>query len=133
MTKPTHTSGKRKRAIARATIAEGRGIVRVNHQLLETYEPRMARMRIMEPLMLGAEVAKRVDIDVDVNGGGQQGQAEAVRLAIAKGLVQFSKSKQLRQEFLDYDRNLLVADVRRNEPHKPNDSKPRAARQKSYR
>ncbi len=133
MTKPTHTSGKRKRAIARATVAEGKGIVRVNHQLLETYEPRMARMRIMEPLLLGAEVAKRVDIDVNVVGGGQQGQADAVRLAIAKGLVQFSKSKQLRQEFLEYDRNLLVADVRRNEPHKPNDSKPRAARQKSYR
>ncbi len=133
MTKPTHTSGKRKRAIARATVAEGKGIVRVNHQLLETYEPRMARMRIMEPLLLGAEVAKRVDIDVDVVGGGQQGQADAVRLAIAKGLVQFSKNKQLKQEFLEYDRNMLIADVRRGEKSKPNDSKPRKARQKSYR
>lgn len=133
MSKITHTSGKRKRAIARATFAEGKGIVRINHQLLDTYEPRLAKMRIMEPLMIGAEVAKKVDIDVDVIGGGWQGQADAVRLAIAKGLVQFSKSKQLRQEFLEYDRNLLVADVRRNEPHKPNDSKPRKARQKSYR
>ena len=133
MSKITHTSGKRKRAIARATVAEGKGIVRINHQLLETYEPRLARMRISEPLLLGAEVAKKVDIDVDVIGGGWQGQAEAARLAIAKGLVQFSRSKQLKQEFLEYDRNLLVADVRRNEPHKPNDSKPRAARQKSYR
>lgn len=133
MSKTTHTSGKRKRAIARATIHEGKGIIRVNHQLVETYEPRLARLRIMEPLMLGAEVAKKVDIDVDVVGGGWQGQADAVRLAIAKGLVQFSKSKQLRQEFLEYDRNLIVADKRRTEASKPNDSKPRAARQKSYR
>ena len=133
MSKTTHTSGKRKRAIARATIAEGKGIVRINHQLLETYEPRMARMRIMEPLLLGAEVAKKVDIDVNVVGGGQQGQADAVRLAIAKGLVQFSKNKQLKQDFLQYDRNLLIADVRRGESSKPNDSKPRKARQKSYR
>ena len=133
MSKTTHTSGKRKRAIARATVHEGKGVVRVNHQLLETYEPRMARMRIMEPLLLGGEISKKVDIDVDVIGGGQQGQADAVRLAIAKGLVQFSKSKQLKQEFLEYDRNLIVADKRRAEASKPNDSKPRAARQKSYR
>lgn len=133
MSKTTHTSGKRKRAIARATIAEGKGIVRINHQLLETYEPRMARMRIMEPLLLGGEIAKKVDIDINVVGGGQQGQADAVRLAIAKGLVQFSKNKQLKQDFLQYDRNLLIADVRRGEASKPNDSKPRKARQKSYR
>lgn len=133
MSKPTHTSGKRKRSIARATVTEGKGIIRVNHQLLETYEPRMARMRIMEPLLLSGEVAKKVDVDVNVVGGGWQGQSEAVRLAIAKGLVQFSKSKQLKQEFLEYDRALLVADVRRGEKSKPNDSKPRKARQKSYR
>lgn len=128
-----HTSGKRKRAIARATVREGKGIVRINKQLLDVYEPKMCRMRIEEPLMIAQDHASKVNIDVNVRGGGIQSQAEAARLAIAKGLVQFAKSKQLRQDFLDYDWNLVTADVRRNEPHKPNDSKPRKKRQKSYR
>ena len=133
MSKVIHVAGKRKRAIARATIREGKGIIRINSQRLETWEPRLSRLRLMEPVLLGAEVAKKVNIDVDVEGGGWQGQTEAARLAIARGLVQFSRSKQLKQEFLEYDRNLWVADVRRGEPSKPNDSKPRKARQKSYR
>lgn len=133
MSKVVHVAGKRKRAIARATVHEGKGIIRINSQLLEAYEPKMARLRLMEPVLLSGDVAKKVNIDVEVHGGGWQGQTEAARLTIARGLVQFARSKQLKQEFLEYDRNLLVADVRRGEASKPNDSKPRRARQKSYR
>ena len=133
MQKVVHVSGKRKRAVARATARDGKGVVRINQLLLEHYEPKMCRMRIEEPLLLASDVAKKMNIDVNVQGGGFQSQAEAVRLAVARAMVSFSKSKQVRADFLKYDRHLLVADVRRNEPHKPNDSKPRAARQKSYR
>ena len=126
-------AGKRKRAIARATVRKGAGHIRINHQLLQNYEPRMSRMRIEEPLMIASEYADKVDIDVDVHGGGFQSQAEAVRLVVARGLLAFSKNKQLKQDFLNYDRHLLVQDVRRGEPSKPNDSKPRKARTKSYR
>lgn len=133
MQKVVHIAGKRKRAIARATIREGKGHIRINHQLLEHYEPKMCRMRIEEPLLIAGDMAGKVNIDVNVHGGGFQSQAEAVRLAIARGLVGFSKNKQLKVDFLRYDRHLLIADVRYNEPHKPNDSKPRKARQKSYR
>ena len=131
--KIVHCSGKRKKAIARATLKVGKGIVRINSKLLTAYEPNMARMKIMEPLLLAPDVANKVNINVNVFGGGWQSQAEASRLAIARAMVEFSDDKQLKQTFLDYDRHLLVADVRRNEPHKPNDSKPRAKRQKSYR
>ncbi|MEM4247804.1 MAG: 30S ribosomal protein S9, partial [Candidatus Nanoarchaeia archaeon] len=56
------------------------------------------------------------------------------RLAIAKALVGFTGSKELRQKFLDYDRHLLVADTRRKEPRKwGTHSRARAKRQKSYR
>ena len=72
-------------------------------------------------------------INVNIKGGGQSGQTEAARLAIAKGLVEYTGSEELRKAYLTYDRHLLVADVRRNEPHKPNKSSPRAKRQKSYR
>ena len=61
------------------------------------------------------------------------GQADAARLAIAKSLVEYSKGDKLRKIFLEYDRQLLVADVRQAETSKPNVSKPRKKRQKSYR
>jgi len=124
-------SGKRKRAIARATLKEGLGVVRVNNILIENYNPIAYRMKIMEPLMLGSETAKKVNISVKVQGGGTSGQAEAARLAIARALAAFDSS--LEDVFLKYDRNLVVADVRRNETSKPGRSKPRAKRQKSYR
>src|SRR3989344_4086033 len=116
-------SGKRKRAIARATVRKGNGSIRINHLLLENYEPKLSRMRIEEPLMIASEVADKVNIDINVRGGGFQSQTEAARLAIAKGLVAYTKSKQLRQDFLNYDRHLIVADSRRGESSKPNDSK----------
>ena len=131
--KSFHASGKRKRAIARATLNEGKGIVRINSKLLEHYEPELSKMRIMEPLMLAPEISKKVNISVSVHGGGFQSQTDAVRLAIARALLQFSKDKSLKQTFLEYDKHLVIADVRRAESSKPNDSKPRASRQKSYR
>ncbi len=124
-------TGKRKRAIAKASLMEGKGIVRINSQLLDVYQPELARMKIMEPLMLAGDVTKNINIHVNVNGSGWQSQAEASRLAIARALVNYNK--KLKKTFLDYDRHLVVADTRYNEPHKPNDSKPRKARQKSYR
>jgi len=134
MTKTFHTSGRRKLAIARATIKDGKGIVRVNKKLLEHYNPWLGKLKIQEPLLIaGDDVVKKVNIDVSVNGGGWLGQSEASRLAIAKALVGFTGSKKLEKEFLAYDRQLLIADVRRKEPYKPNDSKARAKRQKSYR
>lgn len=131
--KAVHVSGKRKRAVARATIREGKGVVRINRQLLDVYAPELARLRIQEPLILAGDMWKKFDINVNIFGGGWQSQAEAARLVIAKSLVEFTGNKALKKEFLDYDRHLLVADVRRNEPHKPNDSKPRKKRQTSFR
>ncbi len=126
-----HTSGKRKRAIARATLHEGKGIVRVNKILLDVIEPKVLRLKLEEPLILAGDDADKVDIDINVRGGGIASQIEAARLAVGRALVKYNK--KLEKEFLKYDRNLLVADVRRKEPCKPNDSKARAKRQKSYR
>ncbi len=133
MSKISHESGKRKRAKARATVIAGKGVVRINSILLDVFEPAVARERIREPLILAGALANKVNIKVTVGGGGWQSQAESARLAIARSLVNYAKDKKLKQDFLRYDRHLLVQDSRRNEPHKPNDSKPRAKRQKSYR
>ena len=128
-----HVSGKRKRAIARATLKDGTGIIRINRQLLDTIEPEMSRLRLREPLLLAGDLSGKVNISVNIKGGGPSGQVEAARLAIARALVEYSGKEGLRNKFIEYDRNLLVADVRRKETRKPNDSKARAARQKSYR
>ena len=128
---PVQSSGKRKRAVARAILTPGKGIIRINNHLLSTLTPQLAQDRIKEPLLLAEDVAKTVDISVAVRGGGWQGQTEAVRLAIGKALAQFDK--KLKKVFLSYDRHLIVADIRRREERKPNDSRARATRQKSYR
>lgn len=133
MGKVIHASGKRKRAIARATLKEGNGKIRINKINLDNFQPRMLRMKLREPLLLAGDIVNQVDIDVVVKGGGISGQTDAARLAIARSLVDYSKGERLKNIFLKYDRHLLVADVRMNEPSKPNTSKPRAKRQKSYR
>jgi small subunit ribosomal protein S9 len=123
-------TGKRKRAIARAKVELGSGIVKINKKPLNIFEPELLRMKIREPLILAGDLAKNVDIHVNVRGGGITGQAEAARQAIAKGLVEFFGSEELRQKFLEYDRSLLVYDPRRCEPHKPSRSKKGARRHK---
>ncbi len=131
--KVVHVSGTRKRATARATLKPGSGVVKVNNTLIENIQPELARLKIREPLLLAGEIANKVDIKVNVNGGGVMSQADACRLAIARALVEFSKDKTLEKRFLEYDRHLMVADVRRKEVCKPNISKARKKRQKSYR
>ncbi|MEM1535231.1 MAG: 30S ribosomal protein S9 [Candidatus Pacearchaeota archaeon] len=129
-------SGKRKCAIARATIKPGEGIIKINNIPLEIFDI-YRRLQIEEPLRIAQSVIgpelKGVDIAVNVKGGGIQGQTEAARLAIARALVAFTKSKELEKAFLSYSRSLVDADVRRKEMRKPRDSKARAKRQKSYR
>ena len=127
--------GKRKKAIARATIREGSGRIRINSIPLDLINPRYKKMRIKEAIMLAGEPAKKVDIDVNVSGGGIWGQADAARTAIANALVNFSKDPSLKEAYLDYDRSLLISDARRTEPHKPSRSKdgPRASKQQSKR
>lgn len=127
-----NVSGTRKRSVARATLKAGNGIVRINSRKLESYEPELCRMRIQEPLIIAGESAKKIDVDILVNGGGVCSQADAVRLALARALEIYDK--KLHKEFLDYDRTLLVADVRRKETHRPNcHGKARARRQRSRR
>ncbi|MBI2575352.1 30S ribosomal protein S9 [Candidatus Woesearchaeota archaeon] len=129
-----NTSGKRKKATAKATIKAGSGVVKVNDRLANCYEPRLARLKLMEPLSIAGSHASGVDIRVRVRGGGTFSQAEAARLAIARALVAFTKDKKLEKDFLDYDRHMLVADVRQREPRKPNTAgKARSKTQKSYR
>jgi len=131
--KIVNTSGKRKTAVARATIQKGEGLIRINKKPVEIYEPELARWKILEPIKLAEDRISKVNINVDVKGGGFMSQANAVRTAIAKGLVEYTADPNLKLAFLDYDRSLLVSDSRRKEPKKPLGRGARKKRQKSYR
>jgi small subunit ribosomal protein S9 len=130
--KPLHVSGSRKTARARATIYPGKGKIRFNGLLIDNVQPEMIRLKILEPVYLLKAGSLDVDVDIQAQGGGQTGQAEAARVALARALV--AHNKKLEAQFLKYDRSLLVPDVRAKETHKPNNhGKARAKRQKSYR
>lgn len=126
-------SGKRKTAIAKAVIKQGKGKILINKKP-HTSLSFVRKLMIEEPVRIAKEKGvSNFDISVNVKGGGFESQIEASRLAIARAIVGFSKSEALKKEFLVYDRNLLIADTRRKEPNKPGDSKARRKRQKSYR
>jgi small subunit ribosomal protein S9 len=126
-------TGKRKTAIARAIVRNGSGNVFINGIPLSTFTPEIARMKIYEPFLLSGERSKSVDISVRVNGGGFMGQAEAARMAIAKGLVQWTRSSELKKTITNYDRTMLAGDPRRKEPKKFGGPGARRREQKSYR
>lgn len=126
-------TGKRKAAVARASVRKGSGLVRFNDRPLELVEPELVRQKVREPLLMVGEKAKGLDISVQVRGGGIVGQASAARTAIARGLVGWLKDSELRESFKHYDRSLLVNDPRRKLPKRPGGRGARKRRQKSYR
>jgi len=129
-----NTSGKKKTAVARATVRDGGGRVRINSRPIELVEPETARLKMLEPFRIaGDDVRDGVDIDVDVEGGGFAGQADAARTAIARGLVEFTSDMELRDAYMEFDRTLLVNDVRQREAKKWGGPGARARYQKSYR
>jgi small subunit ribosomal protein S9 len=130
----TNTSGKKKTAIARATVTEGSGKLRVNSRPVELADPETARLKMVEPFrVVDDDLRSEVDIDVTVEGGGIMGQADAVRTAVARGIVQYTNDAELRDAYMAFDRSLLVNDVRQSEAKKFGGPGARARYQKSYR
>lgn len=128
------SSGKRKTSIARAVIKPGKGRVWINGVPIEIWPIEMARWKMMEPLLLaGEEIANSVDIRVSVRGGGYMSQADAARMAIARGLVAYTGSEELRKIYEEYERSMLAGDPRQTEPEKPMRRSARRRWQKSYR
>ena len=132
--KKIFTSGKRKRAIARTVLMEGSGRININKKNYKTLQM-FDMLKIEEPIKIAEKVLGKIDFDVSINvkGGGEKSQIEAARLALAKAIIGFTKNHELEKAFLTYDRNLLIADIRRKEAYKPGDSKARKKRQSSKR
>ncbi|CAD8052712.1 unnamed protein product [Paramecium primaurelia] len=139
--KLVQTFGRKKNAVASASIREGKGLVRVNGAPIELVNPAPLRQKALEPLLLLGQVRTgRIDIRVTVRGGGSTAQIYAIRQAISKGVVAYyqkyvdeTQKREIKDLLLQYDRTLLVADPRRCEPRKFGGKGARARRQKSYR
>ncbi len=84
----TQTTGRRKRAVARARLRAGTGQITINGRAFDVYFPTDAqRMVVSEPLKV-ADVLETYDVDASIHGGGVSGQAGALRMAIARSLVE---------------------------------------------
>jgi small subunit ribosomal protein S9 len=127
------TRGKRKESIARAYVNEGKGIVRINGMSLDGIQSSYIKDIIMEPIIMAGDKAKNLDMKITAKGGGVMGQAEAIRTAVARGIVEFTGDEELRKSMKEKDRFMLGEDSRRVEPKKYKGPKARARFQKSYR
>merc|ERR1712095_176288 len=133
--------GRKKTATAVAYCKRGKGLIKVNGRPLEQVEPKALQFKLMEPvLLLGKDRFADIDIRIRVKGGGHVSQIYAIRQALSKSLVAYYQKfvdEQSKQEIKDilvqFDRSLLVADPRRNEPKKFGGPGARARYQKSYR
>ena len=90
----TNTSGRRKTAVARIYLKEGSGAIIVNGKDYKEYFPTLPLQYIATQSVEVSGSAGKFDVTVNVAGGGVKGQAEAVRLAIAKAIVELDAEKK---------------------------------------
>jgi small subunit ribosomal protein S9 len=122
-------TGRRKTAVARVLLRPGTGLWWINGRSLDEYFPRLVHQkRIEQPLLVG-EVEGQFDVRVRVNGGGLTGQADAIRLALARAVARHDEElrKPLREK------GLLTRDPRKVERKKPGQPKARKRFQFSKR
>lgn len=127
---------KRKEAVARASIKEGHGKVRINGFDIDTLKQKGLVSMILEPIRMSditADLSSKMDISVNVSGGGFSSQAQAARNAIAKGMIEYTGSDSIRKLYAAHSKYLLTDDYRRVEPKKYKGPKARARFQTSYR
>jgi small subunit ribosomal protein S9 len=125
----TNTSGRRKTAVARIYLKEGNGTITVNGKDYKEYFPTLPLQYIVNQAFIVSAVEGQFDVNVNVAGGGVNGQAGAVRLAIAKAIVELDAERKpaLRAK------GLMTRDNRMVERKKPGRAKARKKFQFSKR
>lgn len=125
----TNTSGRRKTAVARIYLQDGSGTITVNGKDYKEYFPTLPLQYIVTQANEVSESVGKFDVVVNVAGGGVKGQAEAVRLAIAKAIVELDPEKKpsLRAK------GIMTRDDRMVERKKPGQKKARKKFQFSKR
>ena len=121
--------GRRKAAVARVIMGEGTGVITINKRPLEVYFPSSILQYIVKQPLATLSAEGKYDIKVNLDGGGYKGQAEALRLAIARALVKVNPEDKpaLRAE------GFMTRDPRAVERKKPGQPKARKRFQFSKR
>lgn len=134
MAKIYNVKANRKKAKARAVIKPGKGNIRINNTSLDSFYTGYKKSLVLEPTHISEEDFSKFDYSVNVSGGGVSGQVQAIRSCIAKGIVLANGNKKtLKDKFLQYDRYLLIDDVRNKEPKKQLGRGARSKKQSSKR
>jgi len=107
-------TGRRKTAVARIFMRPGKGDITVNGRALENYFPTEASRGAVKQALLATETADKFDVLILAHGGGIHGQASAVRLGLARALVEFNAELRPRLKKLGY----LTRDARKRERKK---------------
>lgn len=121
--------GRRKAAVARVIVKEGNGVITINKRPLDVYFPSSILQYIVKQPLTTLDVAEKYDINVNLDGGGYTGQAEALRLAIARALVKINAEDKKNLK----DHGFLTRDSRAVERKKPGQPKARRRFQFSKR
>jgi len=124
-----NTVGRRKAAVARIYVNEGKGQITINHKDYKEYFPEERLQYVVEQPIKVAEVEGKYDIKVNLDGGGFKGQAEALRLAIARALIKIDPEMKPALK----SNGLLTRDPREVERKKPGQPKARKRFQFSKR
>ncbi|MHB1299036.1 MAG: 30S ribosomal protein S9 [Gemmatimonadaceae bacterium] len=125
----THTIGRRKEAVCRVFLTPGSGKWSLNGRTLGDYFPRPALVAAIQQPFTATDTLGSFDVMANLNGGGQTGQAGALRLAIARALVKIDESNRPKLR----DLGLLTRDARAVERKKPGQPKARKKFQFSKR
>jgi len=124
-----NTLGRRKTAVARVYVSEGKGNITINKRELKEYFPsEILQYIVLQPLNLLA-VSEKYDIKINLDGGGPKGQAEAVRLAISRALIEIDAESRPQLKAAGF----LTRDPREVERKKPGQPKARKRFQFSKR
>jgi small subunit ribosomal protein S9 len=128
-TQITHTIGRRKEAVCRVYLRPGSGKWDINGRTLGDYFPRPALVTAIQQPFTATDRLGQYDVKANVNGGGQTGQAGALRLAVARALVKIDEAHRRKLR----DLGLLTRDARAVERKKPGRPKARKRFQFSKR
>lgn len=116
-----HTIGRRKSSIARAFLSKGKGSIVINKIDLEKYFPiKSLQLKVCQPLAV-LDILGKYDLKITVSGGGNTGQADAIKLAIARALCQLNPEHKTMLK----SHGLLTRDARVVERKKPGQKKAR--------
>ncbi|HEV8445917.1 MAG TPA: 30S ribosomal protein S9 [Gemmatimonadaceae bacterium] len=124
-----HAIGRRKEAVCRVFVKPGSGKWDVNGRTLGDYFPRAALVSAIQQAFVATDTLGRFDVRANVDGGGQTGQAGALRLAVARALVKIDEAHRRKLR----DLGLLTRDARSVERKKPGRPKARKRFQFSKR